>query len=105
MKCMTFMRLPSSGEDRKMGQEEGRCLNVVVLRHSERQDSVDPAWVARADRPWDPPLTTRGRLQAEIAGTAIVEECIRKGLSPPSELYSSPLTRCVETSRYVENSG
>jgi len=32
-------------------------MPVIVLRHGERTDYVDKAWVARSARPWDPPLT------------------------------------------------
>ena len=34
-------------------------MACIVLRHAERADYVDAAWVAAAPRPWDPPLTGR----------------------------------------------
>ena len=36
-------------------------MPVIVLRHGERLDYVDPRWVGSAARPWDPPLTEEVR--------------------------------------------
>lgn len=36
---------------------------VIVMRHGHRQDEEDPYWHQSAKRPWDPPLSARGRAQ------------------------------------------
>ncbi|MGB1601202.1 MAG: hypothetical protein ACPIOQ_51160, partial [Promethearchaeia archaeon] len=36
-------------------------MPVIVLRHGERLDYVDPRWLGSAARPWDPPLTEEVR--------------------------------------------
>jgi broad specificity phosphatase PhoE len=76
-------------------------MPVIVLRHGEREDAENEKWVATAERPWDPALTEHGKEQSRKAGRAIAALCKQLGLSPPSAIYSSPLTRCVQTSRHA----
>jgi hypothetical protein len=77
-------------------------MALVLVRHGERTDYAQPTWVAQQKqttdgRPWDPPLTARGRLQAVAAGERLVRECAELGVPQPSQVYCSPFTRCVET--------
>lgn len=41
---------------------------VVLVRHGERIDDVQADWIASAERPFDPPLTEQGALQAFRTG-------------------------------------
>lgn len=43
-----------------------RVQHLHVVRHAERADAADPAWKDSADRPWDPPLSERGKEQAYL---------------------------------------
>jgi len=76
-------------------------MALIIVRHGERQDYADPTWVAHQKqtdgRPWDPPLTARGKRQAVAAGQRLLQECAQLGVPQPSQVYSSPFTRCVET--------
>ncbi len=65
---------------------------VWVVRHGQRQDSVDPNWEDVADRLHDPPLTELGRWAAWRVGRRFVEtdESI-------DTVYASPFLRAVET--------
>lgn len=42
-------------------------MPLVLCRHGERRDYVDPAWRREASRVWDPPLTDTGALVDAIA--------------------------------------
>ncbi|CAL5191821.1 unnamed protein product [Lathyrus oleraceus] len=71
--------------------------NVVVMRHSERIDNVEPLWISTATRPWDPPLTQPGRVLAFKTGQGI-----RKNLGfPIHQLFVSPFLRCVQTAAEI----
>jgi len=72
-------------------------MALVVLRHGERTDYVEPSWVSSAQRPWDPPLTDTGREQAWLAGAAIRTHLLKLGLPPVTRGFTSPLIRCAET--------
>jgi broad specificity phosphatase PhoE len=65
-----------------------------LVRHGERRDEVDPDWAARADRPYDPPLTDRGRRQAELTGDRL-RDC------DVDAVYTSPFLRAVETAHHI----
>jgi broad specificity phosphatase PhoE len=71
--------------------------SLVIVRHGERTDYVTEGWTEAAARPWDPPLTPKGHVQAALAGSAIAEHLDRLGLPPVSAVYTSPLQRCAET--------
>ena len=79
---------------------------LIIVRHGERIDEVDHNWRRRATGPtrsYDPPLTTRGVTQARGAGV-VVEKLLAaspEGLSAPAVLYSSPLTRALQTAMEV----
>lgn len=36
--------------------------NLFMMRHGERMDNYDPEWIRLAQRPWDPPLATAGKI-------------------------------------------
>ncbi|MFB6167981.1 MAG: histidine phosphatase family protein [Haloferacaceae archaeon] len=63
---------------------------VLVVRHGERQDSVDPEWAQTADRVHDPGLTELGRWAAWRVGRRLAAD-------PPDAVYASPFLRTVET--------
>jgi broad specificity phosphatase PhoE len=67
---------------------------VWLLRHGERQDSVDPEWASRADRVHDPGLTERGHDQAAQTGRRLREAGI-------DAIYASPFLRTVQTADAV----
>jgi len=74
---------------------------VIVARHGERIDYVlrdaDQNWIPTAPRPWDPPLTSRGRMQGRRLGTYLSKVLKEKGLPPVTAIYSSPMVRCCQT--------
>ncbi|XP_043693897.1 uncharacterized protein LOC122644584 [Telopea speciosissima] len=73
---------------------EGQFLqNVVVLRHGDRIDDVDPLWTVSAPRPWDPYLTEGGRTRAFSTGRKLRE----KFGFPIHRVFTSPFTRCLQT--------
>jgi len=65
---------------------------VYIIRHGEREDDVNPNW--KSDRPWDPPLTERGKRQALEAGEFLAGKNIKI-------VYTSPFSRCLQTTKYV----
>jgi broad specificity phosphatase PhoE len=81
---------------------------IVVARHGERLDYYirdNPNvsnnvtnWVANAERPFDPPLTDHGKEQAKKLGQHLSNELLQLGFPSISEIYTSPLLRCRQTS-------
>lgn len=67
---------------------------VWILRHGQRQDSVNPDWHEKAERVHDPGLTDHGHWQAGRAGERLREEGI-------GEIYASPFLRAVQTANHV----
>ncbi|CAK8559988.1 unnamed protein product [Lathyrus sativus] len=67
--------------------------NVVVMRHGDRIDNVDPLWTLTAQRPWDPPLVREGRIRSFCTGRKF------RNLFkyPLHRVYVSPFLRCVQT--------
>jgi broad specificity phosphatase PhoE len=65
-----------------------------LVRHGERRDEVDPSWAEDADRPHDPPLTERGRRQAERVGERLRGQGVEA-------IYASPFVRATETAHLV----
>lgn len=75
---------------------------VIVARHGERldyylRDKPKSNFVTTAERPWDPPLTERGRLQGRALGNHLATLIPELGLESLSGVYSSPLIRCCQT--------
>ncbi len=56
---------------------------VVVMRHGHRQDEADPTWTRVATRPWDPPLSTKGRMQVWRAWSSLTGRGGPAGVSTP----------------------
>ncbi|XP_075501040.1 uncharacterized protein LOC142539450 isoform X2 [Primulina tabacum] len=71
--------------------------NVVVMRHGDRLDNSDPAWITTAARPWDPPLNDSGRDRAFFTGRSIPSKL---GF-PVQRVFVSPFLRCLETANGV----
>lgn len=65
---------------------------IWVVRHGERADNIDKTWRDHAPRgAWDdPPLSTRGKLQAQECGMHLAQE-------PFGAVFCSPFLRCVQT--------
>ena len=71
--------------------EEGQGNRTVwLVRHGDRLDFADPGWLATATRPHDPPLSPRGRWEAEQIGRRLGRERI-------SHVFSSPFLRTLQT--------
>jgi len=66
---------------------------VWLVRHGNRQDFVDPNWVTKADRPFDPGLSEDGVQQAK----ELAQRLVGRGIS---RLLVSPFLRTVQTSHY-----
>ncbi|KAG6483956.1 uncharacterized protein LOC122014335 [Zingiber officinale] len=77
------------------GEAEG-VQNVVVMRHGDRIDHLEPLWVAQAQRPWDPPLADEGRIRAWTAGKRL-----RDSGFPIHRVVVSPFLRCLQTAAEV----
>jgi broad specificity phosphatase PhoE len=67
---------------------------LVIMRHGHRQDEQDQTWTETAERPWDPPLSTKGRSQAKEAAYAMRELGIE-------HIITSPFVRCLQTSAEI----
>lgn len=74
----------------------GRVQNLFVMRHGERMDDAEPTWLATATRPWDPPLTEKGHLQAQEKGKKLRSEGFLV-----TRILVSPFLRCVQTTAAV----
>lgn len=61
-----------------------------LARHASRLDLADPAWARGAARPWDPPLSPRGRREAAALARRLARE-------PLAAVHASGFARCVET--------
>jgi len=70
--------------------------NLFVMRHGERIDNYDPHWIHSASRPWDPPLTNNGKLQAWGTGKRLRTE----GWNI-TRVICSPFLRCIQTASEV----
>ncbi|CAI8612419.1 unnamed protein product [Vicia faba] len=67
--------------------------NVIIMRHGERLDNIDPLWATTASRPWDPPLAQAGRIR-----TFQLSQGIQQSLKYPiHRFFVSPFLRCVQT--------
>ena len=81
-------------------------MALCVARHGAREDyectKRGENWQLTSDAKtrggWDPPLTAEGRLQGSALGAGLKQHLERLGLPPVSRIFSSPLTRCLQTS-------
>jgi broad specificity phosphatase PhoE len=72
---------------------------IILVRHAERQDTVDDTWTWTAAEPYNPPLAgSSARGQAVRCGREVREHVL-----PGSKvvLHSSPYLRCVETAACI----
>jgi broad specificity phosphatase PhoE len=67
---------------------------IFLARHGNRQDFVDPAWVASAAEPYDPPLSADGVDQARRLGLRLENEGI-------TSVVASPFLRTVQTAHHA----
>ena len=67
---------------------------VWVARHGNRLDFVNPEWFNTAQRPYDPPLSDDGVIQAQQLGQRLKSENI-------AHIFSSPFLRTVQTADQV----
>jgi len=70
--------------------------DVWVVRHGQRQDTVDPDWELTADRVHDPGLTELGRWQAWRCGRFFADHGIDF-----EAIYCSPFLRTVQTTAEI----
>eukprot|EP00271_Cylindrocystis_brebissonii_P008533 TRINITY_DN2290_c1_g1_i2.p1 TRINITY_DN2290_c1_g1~~TRINITY_DN2290_c1_g1_i2.p1 ORF type:complete len:510 (-),score=98.83 TRINITY_DN2290_c1_g1_i2:335-1864(-) len=69
-----------------------RMQTMIAMRHAERLDEVDQSWCATAQRPWDPPITSKGREMAFEAGRRLRLEGWEI-----TRVVVSPFLRCIQT--------
>ncbi len=67
---------------------------IWIARHGNRLDFVDPAWFENADRPYDPPLSDDGVIQAQELAQRLEKEAI-------AHIFVSPFLRTVQTALEV----
>ncbi|HEY9651089.1 MAG TPA: histidine phosphatase family protein [Coleofasciculaceae cyanobacterium] len=65
-----------------------------IARHGNRLDFVHPEWFDTAERPYDPPLSEDGMIQAQQLGQRLVGEGIQ-------HIFASPFLRTVQTANFV----
>lgn len=67
---------------------------VWIARHGNRLDFVNPEWFNTAERPYDPPLSEDGLVQAKQLGQRLIGEGI-------VHIFASPFLRAVQTANQV----
>ncbi|MEL6439246.1 MAG: histidine phosphatase family protein [Cyanobacteria bacterium J06621_8] len=67
---------------------------VWIARHGNRLDFVNPEWFSTAVRPYDPPLSADGLVQAAELGQRLKSEDI-------SHIVASPFLRTIQTANEV----
>lgn len=67
---------------------------VWIARHGNRLDFVCPEWFNTAERPYDPPLSDDGIIQAQELGERLKSENI-------AHIFVSPFLRTVQTAHEV----
>jgi len=94
-----------------LAPEQASVCEVWIVRHGERYDEVrGNDWMAQCgavregEQPawWDPPLTARGKTQAErsaaeLLATMTISHSVKVGCAPFDSVFCSPLQRCVST--------
>ncbi|KAJ3437844.1 hypothetical protein M0812_17015 [Anaeramoeba flamelloides] len=72
---------------------------IVIVRHGERLDNVDPLFYKKNNQKHlklNPPLTQEGILMAEQTGESLVEQLKE---TPIKAIYCSPYLRCLQTAK------
>jgi len=67
---------------------------IWIARHGNRLDFVNPDWFLTAERPYDPPLSDDGVIQARQLGLRLQGENI-------AHIFASPFLRTVQTANQV----
>ncbi|MCA1993827.1 MAG: histidine phosphatase family protein [Coleofasciculus sp. S288] len=67
---------------------------IWIARHGNRLDFVNPEWFNTAERPYDPPLSEDGIVQAKQLGQRLVGEGI-------AHIFASPFLRTVQTASFI----
>ena len=67
---------------------------IWIARHGNRLDFVNPDWFNTAERPYDPPLSEDGLIQAQELGQRLKSEKI-------SHIFCSPFLRTLQTAAPV----
>ena len=67
---------------------------VWIARHANRLDFVNPEWFNTAERPYDPPISDDGIVQAQQLAQRLRRENI-------AHIFASPFLRTVQTANYV----
>eukprot|EP01018_Ginkgo_biloba_P002584 Gb_39039 [translate_table: standard] len=89
--------MESSSTSVQDASKEGPFVqSLFVMRHGERMDNYDPQWIRSAPRPWDPPLTFNGKLQAWATGKRL-----RMEGGNITRVFCSPFLRCIQTAAEV----
>jgi broad specificity phosphatase PhoE len=65
-----------------------------ITRHGNRLDFVNPEWFTTAVRPYDPPLSEDGFIEAKELGQRLKSESI-------SHIFSSPFLRTIQTADQI----
>ena len=81
---------------------------IIVVRHGERLDYATrfsgSNWVSNNDNPYNPPLTNNGWKQSYQCGQCLSQKFIPDhNLKAISHIYSSPLSRCIQTATGIKN--
>ncbi|VVB06379.1 unnamed protein product [Arabis nemorensis] len=74
-----------------------RYQNILMMRHGDRIDKIDPLWLDTAARPWDPPLVDDGLVRAFKTGQRIRSQI----QFPIHRVFVSPFIRCIQTASEV----
>lgn len=67
---------------------------VWLCRHAERMDQHDPQWLSHAARPYDPPLSPRGLVQAGETAERLADQGI-------AHVVASPYLRTVQMAHII----
>jgi len=70
---------------------------VLIVRHGSRIDFIDPDWIKKSARPFDPPLSAEGMIQAQELALRLSSEKI-------FHLFSSPFLRTIATASVIATS-
>ena len=65
----------STSDDNDSVSVKKHYQRLFIIRHGERLDCVDFSWERKAERPYDPPLTSQG---VEDASSAARERLVGK---------------------------
>ena len=72
--CICFASVMASSLPQKQvpsgskGASEPVKQRLIIIRHGERLDNVDPDWERTTERPYDPPLTEDGEEEVRTVG-------------------------------------